>query len=223
MYIENDMRKAKTKAKTKAAPKPHTLTTHLAKSAILAAAMEVFSRRGVEPTRVEDLLVAAGIARRTFYKYFSGKEEVLAALYDVATGELVKAIETAQRGEGASPLAGIRLGIDTFLDFHRDNARGLRELVELSMRSESLLAPRRRWLRGELVRILDEAVQRLDGRRLDPFVYVALVSALEGLSLELLQRRSTLADVERARAVVHGLVDQTLDLPGAAPLPSQKK
>jgi AcrR family transcriptional regulator len=198
------------------------LSAQLARGAILAAAMQEFSRRGVKPTRVEDLLLAAGIARRTFYRYFSGKEEVLAALYEVATGELVKAIEAAQTRQDASPLAGIRLGIDTFLDFHRDNARAVRELLELAMRSDSQLAPRRRWLRARLVRILDQAVHKLDGRRLDPFVYVALVSALEGLSLELLQTRSTPADIERVRAVVHALVDRVLGLPRAAKLPARR-
>jgi hypothetical protein len=137
----------------------------------------------------------------------------------VATGELVKAIEEAQHGDGGSPLGGIRVGINTFLDFHRDNARVLRELVALAMRPESQLAPRRRWLRARLVRILDEAVQKLDGRKLDPFVFVALIGALEGLSLELLQKRATPAEVERVRAVVHALVDRVLGLPRAAKLP----
>jgi AcrR family transcriptional regulator len=181
--------------------------------------MQVFSRQGVEPTRVEDLLIAAGIARRTFYKYFSSKEDVLAALYEVATEELVRAIEAAQRRDPASPLAGVRLGIDTFLDFHRENARTLRALIERAMQSESLLWRRRRWLRDQLVRLLDEAVHSWDGRRLDRFVFVALVGALEGVSLELLQTHSRPADVERVRAVVHAMIDQTLGVPQGAPLP----
>ena len=207
--------------KTRAPAKQDALTTHFVKSSILSAAVTVLSRRGIGATRVEDLLLAAGIARRTFYRYFASKEDVLASLYEVSTDELVKSIERAQRDQ-ATPLAGVRQGIDTYLEFHRDIPRALGELIELSMRSESQLAPRRRWLREQLVRLLDEAVQAMDGRRLDLYVYHALVSALEGLSLHLLEGTTTAADLERARSVVHALVDQALGLPTPAPLPQRR-
>jgi len=196
------------------------VTTQLARGSILAAAMRVFSRDGIDKTRVEDLLEAAHIARRTFYRYFSSKEDVLAALYEVATGELVRAIDEGQRDK-TSPLANIHLGIDTYLDFHR-NVHGLRELIELGLRSNSMLAPRRRWVRDELVRVLDVAVHELDGRRLDPLVFYALISALEGLSLQILDNGARPAELERARKAIHALVDHALDVPSARPLPTRR-
>jgi len=187
-----------------------TISAHFARSAILAAATKVFTQHGIAPTRVEDILLAAGIARRTFYRHFRSKDDVLAALYEVWTGELVKAIEAAR--EPDAPLAGIRAGIDAYIGFFRASPRALRELVGLAMRTDSLLAPRRRWLRGELVRLLDEAVRALDGRKLEPLVYLALVSALEGISLES-------SDGDRMRTVVHALMDNALGLPKPTPLP----
>jgi len=198
---------------------PAGIGAHFARSAILAAATKVFSQKGIGPTRVEDLLVAANIARRTFYKYFASKEEVLAALYEVWTGELLKAIEDVRRLHPNAPFAGIRAGIDIYLGFYRSAPRALRELVELAMQSDSLLAPRRQWLREQVVQLLDDAVQAFDGRTLDLYVYCGLVSALEGISLELGRND---ADVERARLVVHAIFDHALGLPKPAALPKRK-
>lgn len=205
-----------------AARRTNAVAAQLARGPILAAAMQVFQKRGVDETRVEDILVAANIARRTFYKYFDSKEDVLAALYEVTTGELVRSIEDARAQEPDSPLAGIHRGIDTYLDFHR-SVPGLRDLIELGLRSSSLLAPRRRWLRDELVRVLDDAVRALDGRRLDPLVFYGLLSALEGLSLQVLDDGAKPSDLERARKVIHALLDQTLGVRGGRTLPARKR
>jgi AcrR family transcriptional regulator len=195
------------------------VTARFARNAILGAATRVFTQHGIAAARVEDILVAAKIARRTFYKYFTGKDDVLAALYEVWTTEILAAINSARAVDPDDPLAGIRVGIDIFLGFYRQGPRALRELVELAMRSDSQLAARRRWLREQIVALLDESVRALDGRRLDPFVYYALIGALEGLALELGSRGASPAEIERARLVTHALVDHTLGLPKPTPLP----
>jgi AcrR family transcriptional regulator len=202
---------------------PLDLAAGLTRSTILAAATQVFAREGIAAARVEDILVEADIARRTFYRYFASKEAVLAALYELWTGELLSAIEAARRAKPDDPLAGIRAGIDLFIAFFQGGqggrgggrarkgvARAVRELVELAMRSDSLLAPRRRWMRSEIVRILDESVRALDRRRLDPLVFHGLLGALEGIALEL--DGADDSEVERARRVLHGFVDQQLGL-----------
>jgi AcrR family transcriptional regulator len=181
----------------------------------------VFARRGIADTRVEDILAAAGIARRTFYRYFASKDAVLAALFEVWTAELVRAVEDARARAPDDPLAGIRAGIDLYLGFYRSGPPVLRELVELAMNSTSALAPRRKWLRGEVVRLLDAAVRDHDGRRLDPLVYYGLLGALEGLSIELGAPGTSAADVERARRAIHAILDHTLGLPRPAPLPKR--
>lgn len=176
-----------------------------ARGTILAVAMRVFQKRGIDDTRVEDILVAAKLARRTFYKYFSSKEDVLAALYELTTGELVRSIEAAHR-TAPTPLAAIHQGIDMYFDLSK-TVPGLRGLIERSLQSSSQLAARRRWLRDRLVRILDAAVRAHDGRKLDPLVYYALLSALEGVSLQIDGAPRAL---DRGRKVIHALLDQTL-------------
>ena len=202
----------------RAASPASIVTAHAARGAILAAAAKVFSRQGIAATRVEDILVAAKIARRTFYRYFASKEEVLAALYEVWTAEMIRAVEDARTRQPGTPLAAIHAGIDVFLGFYRSGPRAMRELVELAMRSDSLLAPRRRWAREQVVRLLDDAVRAADGRRLDPYLFLGLLGALEGLCLELGPDAGA-ADLDRVRKVLHALVDHALDLPRPASLP----
>lgn len=197
----------------------HALPEHFAKTAILAGATKVFMRQGILAARVEDILVEAKIARRTFYKYFAGKEEVLAALHELWTEKLLSSIEAAQHENPGNPLAGIRAAIDIFLGFYLSGPRVLRELVEIAIRSDSLLAERRRWLRSEIVKRVDAAIFAIDGRRLDPLVYLGLFSAIEGILLELSANESTARDIERAKRVTHALVDQALGLPEKRDLP----
>ena len=68
---------ARRKPPSPPAVKPGSLRIQLPRADIVRAAIEVFSRLGAEAARVEDILEAAGVARRTFYKYFRDKEELL--------------------------------------------------------------------------------------------------------------------------------------------------
>jgi AcrR family transcriptional regulator len=189
------------------------LTTRLAQGGILAAAIDVFARLGFAATRVEDILAAAGTSRRTFYKHFQSKEDVLAAVYEVATGELLRAMRAAESPD-QGPLDGIRRALDVYLDYHVANAGLVRVLVEQAIRSESPLWPARRRFREDLVRALDAAVRATSGDEHDPMVYAALISALEGLSLDLLAAGPKRADVERAKLAIHLVLQRVLSPQG---------
>jgi len=181
----------------------------LADSGILLAAVEVFSKQGFDATRVEDILKAAGVARRTFYKHFGNKEEVLAAIYELATGELLGAI----RGDptlGGDPLEAVGRALDTYLDYHIANARLVRVLVQQAIRSDSPLHAYRQRFRGNLIQLLDSAVRATSGEHHDPMLYAALLSALEGVSLDLLSSEADPSEVARAKKVMHLLLERTL-------------
>ncbi|HEY8078253.1 MAG TPA: helix-turn-helix domain-containing protein [Labilithrix sp.] len=185
------------------------MKTRLPEGGILAAAAGVFGRLGYAATRVEDILGAAGIARRTFYKRFKSKDEVLAAVYELATSELLRAVRDAGRGSG-DRLTAIRGGLDVYLDYHVDNGPLVRVLTEQAMRAGSPLHTARERFRRDLVRLLDEAVREDLGEKNDPLLYLALLSALEGVSLELLGKSGGKREVERARAVMHTILDRVL-------------
>jgi len=185
---------------------PPSLTARVVENGILAAAMKVFARRGFAATRVEDVLEEAGVARRTFYRYFTSKEDVLAAVYELATSELARALDDASESV-ADALAGVRAAVDLYLDFHVQNAGLLRVLVEQSVRSDSLLAGHRRRFRARILKVLVRAAEMRGVAPLDGFTYVALVSALEGVALELLEGAASSSDVVRAKKAILALVE----------------
>jgi AcrR family transcriptional regulator len=180
----------------------------LGQGGIVAAAARVFAKLGFAATRVEDILEAASVARRTFYKYFTSKEDVLSAVYDLATGELLRALRAIP---AARPLEMLGHGVDLYLDYHVENASLLKVLVEQAIRSDSPLADARGRFRADVARLMDGAVRATTGEENDPMLYAALISALEGLSLDLLASRAGGPEVKRAKEVMHVLLTRVLD------------
>ncbi|MFI1706720.1 TetR family transcriptional regulator [Streptomyces griseoruber] len=62
---------------------------------IARAAAGLFVAHGLKATRAEDIAQAAGIAPRTFYRYFATKEEAVAPLYAAGAQRWVEAVREA--------------------------------------------------------------------------------------------------------------------------------
>ncbi|WP_405633503.1 TetR/AcrR family transcriptional regulator [Streptomyces sp. NBC_00016] len=62
---------------------------------IARAAAGLFVSRGLKATRAEDIALAAGIAPRTFYRYFATKEEAVAPLYASGAQRWAEAVREA--------------------------------------------------------------------------------------------------------------------------------
>ncbi|MBC7273681.1 MAG: TetR family transcriptional regulator [Streptomyces sp.] len=62
---------------------------------IARAAARLFVAHGLRATRAEDIAQAAGIAPRTFYRYFATKEEAVAPLYAAGAERWADAVRTA--------------------------------------------------------------------------------------------------------------------------------
>jgi AcrR family transcriptional regulator len=51
------------------------------RAALRAAAMGLFAEQGYDVTTVADIARAADVTQRTFYRYFDGKEDLIAGEY----------------------------------------------------------------------------------------------------------------------------------------------
>ena len=71
----------------------------LVRDAIYDAAIDLFAKNGFDETTVEEVADAAGISRRSFFRYFESKDDLL-ALNTLTCGEVV-------RGAVASSPAGL--------------------------------------------------------------------------------------------------------------------
>jgi mycofactocin system transcriptional regulator len=58
------------------------------RDAIERVALELFAARGFDETTVDDIAAAAGIARRTFFRYFGSKNDVVWGEFDAGLDRL---------------------------------------------------------------------------------------------------------------------------------------
>ena len=194
-----------------------------ARALILQAGARVFAELGVRPASVADILQTAKVARRTFYRFYDSKEDVLVALYRLGTEGLLQACRVVVQEE-TDPLRQLERCIDA----HLGNARGFGRLVFVlggeAQRGESALYLRRMEVHEELSQLLLRAHAP---KNLDPLLMRALLLMLEGVT------RATLAagdegrnvsdeSVQRAKRVMMRIAAAALlgGGPGVPPLPT---
>src|ERR1700742_5176667 len=85
-----------------------------AKGRLEEAAMELFDERGFEDTTVADIAERAGLTKRTFFRYFGDKREVLFSGSAQLQAKFVEAIAAAPAE--AAPLDAVAAGLDAMAD-----------------------------------------------------------------------------------------------------------
>ncbi len=190
----------------------------LARMEILRGAAEVLSTEsGTEPP-IEDILRAANVSRRTFYRFFKNREEVLSALYDVATRTLLERLDRAV-GEVDDAWGRLRACVRAYLAFHDDSGPLLRVLGAEALRPGSPLHARRETTIAAITALLDRETRAAQGRAIDPLVFRTLLLALEGLSNSMLaESMGGPIDRKRAEHVMLRVMGATLT-PDGGPSP----
>src|SRR3954466_9374531 len=78
---------------------------------IMDAMAELSAEQGYEATKIADIVRRAGVARKTLYDNFNGKEEVFLGAFDSAVEEMAAAIEEACDGAGDEWDARVEAGL----------------------------------------------------------------------------------------------------------------
>lgn len=78
---------------------------------ILTAAVRVMDRCAPEPPTVTDIVAEAGVSRKAFYRYFTGKDELLLAVLERGVGIIVSYLEH-QMGKEPEPAGQIARWIE---------------------------------------------------------------------------------------------------------------
>lgn len=137
----------------------------------------MFARKGARLSSVEDILAAGGVSRRTFYRFFEGKDDVLFALYHVGTEGLLTACRLAVEQE-RDPM----VRFERCIDVHLGNARVLSRLIFVlggeAQHHESPLHARRMQVQAELCALITKGMAPTE---LDALVVRGLILALEGM------------------------------------------
>lgn len=165
---------------------PESLTRAPAKVEILVNSLLVFLARGTSDVTVQDLLDAAGISRRTFYKYFRNKVDVLESLYKLSTDIMVVRFKS-DVGQAQTVADAAARMVAVYFGYHRDLGPVIRLMQEEAVRSDSPLMPHRVAGMANVVGLVNAEVRRISGREIDPLVIQSLLWAMESLSLDLLR------------------------------------
>ncbi len=108
------------------------------RSELEQVAFDLFERQGFERTTVDDIALAAGIGRRTFFRYFRSKNDVPWGDFDGELARMRRRLSAAPSGE---PLMGsIRQAIVDFNRVAPDQVPAHRRRMELILRVPALQA-----------------------------------------------------------------------------------
>ena len=107
-------------------------------AAIEKAALELIADRGFDEVTVEDIAAAAGISRRTFFRYFASKNEIPFGEYDTLLVRLEEWL--ASEPEDRPMFDVIADAVMRFNRVHSDGGVAHRERMRLVMRTPSLRA-----------------------------------------------------------------------------------
>jgi AcrR family transcriptional regulator len=88
---------------------------------IMTAMADLCAEQGYEATKIADLVRRAGVARKTLYDNFDGKEEVFLAAFDSAIDEAIERMENACEEAEGERIDRVAAGLRAFLVFVAEN------------------------------------------------------------------------------------------------------
>jgi AcrR family transcriptional regulator len=82
---------------------------------IMDAMAELTAEQGYDATKIADIVRRAGVARKTLYDNFDGKEEVFLGAFDSAVDEVATQIDAACEAAGEEWIDRVAAGLRAFL------------------------------------------------------------------------------------------------------------
>jgi len=142
---------------------------------VLRQAWLLFADQGFDATTVDEVAAAAGMSRRTFFRYFSGKDELVLARLVEAGEQIAEAL--AARPEDETPWQALRRAFDSVLEAQEaqpDRARTVSRMLRDEASARASMEERRRVWLETLVPLVQ---QRLPRRKDAAIAAEALASA----------------------------------------------
>jgi TetR/AcrR family transcriptional regulator len=189
-----------------------------ARDVILRGAAEAFGRLGYARTSVQDILQAAGVSRRTFYRVFRSKDDVFHVLFDQSVEAALQLISHAV-ARAATPAGKMAAGLQAYLGAHLAIGPLARVLLLEQFPPGSTFGRRREAAVEAFIQLIEHEYRGLRGERVDPLLIRGVVAAIDYVAIQLVgESRPGVFDAERGRRVMVRLLQGALAAPGE-PLP----
>ena len=177
-----------------------------ARAEIASAALQLFGERGFEGVTVDQIVAAAGVSRRTFFRYFETKEDALLADYPELNTRLTETLELT--GGGDHPLEAVRAGLHRLAEWYVERSDAVLERSRVIHDAALPLAARNLEFLSQWERAIATAVAHalgIDPGELEPRTAAAAVVGAFRAALTQWVRSSCQLDL-------HALTDRALDL-----------
>jgi len=159
------------------------------RDALVHAALKLFDAKGYEHTTVREITDAVDVSERTFFRYFSSKEDLAVSFVRDATDALLRALATRPAAE--PPLTALRNAFrESLLELAEDEGPHAEEstyllVVRLIDSTPSLLAAHLRYLHDhddDIVRLLAQREGVDPETDLRPRIIAAVFGGLASLA-----------------------------------------
>jgi AcrR family transcriptional regulator len=185
------------------------------RSRILRGAARVFGERGYGASSVEAILEAAQVSRRTFYRTFRSKEDVLRTLFDNSVQMLIRAVrEATVEHKAQADLAAP--AVDAYLRVHATAGPLARVLLLEQFSPGSPLAEQRNRAFATFSKLMTQASANAGRAPADPLLVAAVVAGINQVCVQMAtEHPSGNWDVARAKRAILRILS-VLDLPAGA-------
>lgn len=168
--------------------------------ALAAAAQRLFLRNGFDQTTVEDIAASVGVSRRTFFRYFATKADVVWVESDTEMAHFCELLATAPRF--ADPVDVVEDAFIAAVDHRGDELEWARGRAELILYAPAVQAHANAVYRQWRVVIADFIAERTgvaaDSDHPRAVAYAVLAASMAGHERWLSDPGSDLADCLRA-------------------------
>jgi AcrR family transcriptional regulator len=157
---------------------PRSFVIQNQRERILAAVADVTSAASYAEMTVEDIIVTAGVSRRTFYEHFKNKEDAFLAAYNEATERLLATLRWAYESHDTF-VERVRVAIELFLCLlSADPAFARMCIVEVLAAGPEAARRRAMTLDAFAQMLSDNAGSMLDDQPLSPLTAETVVGGL---------------------------------------------
>jgi AcrR family transcriptional regulator len=151
---------------------------------ILRGAARVFGERGYSASSVETILTAAEVSRRTFYRTFRSKEDVLRTLFDNSVHMLLRAVKQAA-DPGFSRQELRNSAVEAYIEVHA-NAGALAGVLLLEQFSPgSPLAAQRNRAHVTFTKLIARVSVEAGRPAPDPVLVAAVVAGINQVCVQM--------------------------------------
>ncbi len=147
-------------------PSMRERTRRLAQTELTAIALDLFLEHGYEGTTVDQIAAAAGMSKRSFFRYFASKDDLIIGKYDLFGDRIAEALDARPAAEPV--WESLRRVFDVALEYVQDDrARARNEAMDRIVRDSPQLNAR---YLERMQRIQELLVGRVAARIADPAV-----------------------------------------------------